>query len=125
MVSQANVTTQDASNHRLGWHWVWFLPLCVLILSLVERHTVIYAFELLKIGPSALVMGCLFLTFSVLLSSCDGRFSYLAAVCIVVCCPPRQRKKALALCAASDPWNISASFRHRSSDVGIIPLHIR
>ena len=42
--------TQDHSQQQLGWHWLWFLPLCVMVLSLVERHTVTYGFALLKLG---------------------------------------------------------------------------
>ena len=35
---------------RLGWHWLWFVPLCVIVLAFVERHTVSYAFLLVKLG---------------------------------------------------------------------------
>jgi hypothetical protein len=34
----------------LGWHWLWFFPLCVLVLLLVERHTVVYGFVALKLA---------------------------------------------------------------------------
>ncbi|WP_316178772.1 hypothetical protein [Bradyrhizobium sp. SZCCHNRI1009] len=35
---------------RLGWHWLWFVPLCVIVLAFVERHTVSHAFLLIKLG---------------------------------------------------------------------------
>ncbi len=50
------MSTQDPSEQRrlrrlsLGWHWLWFLPFCVVVVSLVERHTVTYAFAVLKLG---------------------------------------------------------------------------
>ena len=51
MVLPANMSTEAApSEQRLGWHWVWFLPLWVMVLSLVERHTVAYGFAILKLG---------------------------------------------------------------------------
>jgi hypothetical protein len=34
----------------LGWHWFWFLPLCAVVLLLIERHMVVYAFLVLKLG---------------------------------------------------------------------------
>ncbi len=34
----------------LGWHWLWFVPLCVLVLLLLERHTVVYGFVALKLA---------------------------------------------------------------------------
>ena len=33
----------------LRWHWVWFLPLCVLVLLTSERHTVVFGFAALKL----------------------------------------------------------------------------
>lgn len=51
MVLPANMRTEASpSEQRLCWHWVWFLPLCVMVLSLVERHTVTYGFAILKLG---------------------------------------------------------------------------
>jgi hypothetical protein len=34
----------------LGWHWLWFVPLCVLVLLLVERHTILFGFVALKLA---------------------------------------------------------------------------
>jgi len=34
----------------IGWHWLWFFPLCVLVLLLVEWHTVVYGFMALKLA---------------------------------------------------------------------------
>jgi hypothetical protein len=34
----------------LGWHWLWFIPLCVLVLLLIELHTVVLAFNLSKLA---------------------------------------------------------------------------
>jgi hypothetical protein len=39
---------ESAANQRFGWHWAWYLPISVLVLLLVERHTVIYAIEVAK-----------------------------------------------------------------------------
>src|SRR5215470_8185849 len=62
MVSEANVSAEDPSNRRvgLGWHWLWFLPICVLVLALVERHTITYAFAILKLGWQRWSWGVLF-----------------------------------------------------------------
>src|ERR1700722_1363603 len=34
----------------LGWHWVWFIPLCVLVLANVEWHTVRFGWVALKLA---------------------------------------------------------------------------
>jgi hypothetical protein len=34
----------------LGWHWFWFLPFCVLVLLLIERHMVVFGFAVLKLA---------------------------------------------------------------------------
>jgi hypothetical protein len=33
----------------LGWHWLWFAPLCVVVLCLVEVHVVRFAFGTLHL----------------------------------------------------------------------------
>jgi hypothetical protein len=41
---------QSAGMKRgLGWHWLWFAPLCVLVLLVVERHTVVFGFLVQKL----------------------------------------------------------------------------
>jgi hypothetical protein len=32
---------------RLDWHWLWFLPLCIIVLAVVERHTVDFALAII------------------------------------------------------------------------------
>jgi hypothetical protein len=59
------MSTQDVSEQLqrrlgLGWHWLWFLPLCVIVLSVVERHAVAYAFAILKVGWERWTWGSLF-----------------------------------------------------------------
>lgn len=78
-----------------------------------------------QIGLSTLVVGRVFLTFCVLLSSCDGGFSYLAGFRTLVCSLPRRSETAMAIFAAPDFRGISASSCRRRSDVGIISVHIR
>lgn len=34
----------------LAGHWLWFVPLCVLVLLLVERHTVLLGYEALELA---------------------------------------------------------------------------
>ena len=34
----------------LGWHWLWLVPLCVVVLWVVEGHTLTYAFAILRLG---------------------------------------------------------------------------
>jgi len=48
------------SRPRLGWHWLWFFPVCFLVLLFVELHTVKYAFKLLKLGFQRWEWGVLF-----------------------------------------------------------------
>jgi len=33
----------------LGWHWLWFAPLCVIVLLVIEWHTLGLGFTVLKI----------------------------------------------------------------------------
>jgi hypothetical protein len=42
--------SKGLSKTGLGWHWLWFLPLCAVVLSLIERHLVTYAFAIVKLG---------------------------------------------------------------------------
>lgn len=45
------MSAQDYSGEqRLRWHWLWFIPLCLLVLLLVELHTMHLAFAVLKLG---------------------------------------------------------------------------
>jgi hypothetical protein len=62
MASEANIGTEDLSRRwlGLGWHWLWFLPICVLMLALVERHTITYAFAILTLGWQRWSWGALF-----------------------------------------------------------------
>ena len=43
---------EKTERGRLGldWHWLWFLPLCVIVLLLVERHTVVFGFAALNVA---------------------------------------------------------------------------
>jgi hypothetical protein len=55
------MNAQDFSGkQRLGWHWLWFVPLCVVVLLVVEWHTVTYAFTILKLGYQRWSWGALF-----------------------------------------------------------------
>src|ERR1041384_2947206 len=45
-----DVATGTEDQRKIGWHWVWFLPYCLLVLLVVERHTVSYALTLLSLG---------------------------------------------------------------------------
>ena len=66
VVSRADISTEQDPNERrlrplgLGWHWLWFLPLCAVVLSAVERHTIIYAVAILKLGWERWSWGALF-----------------------------------------------------------------
>jgi hypothetical protein len=44
----------------LGLHWLWFVPLCVLVLLLVERHTVVYGLATQEISWQRWVWAALF-----------------------------------------------------------------
>ena len=41
---------ERAEQGRLGpgWHWLWFVPLCALLLLIVERHMVVFGFTALR-----------------------------------------------------------------------------
>lgn len=41
---------RSSGSGRLGWHWLWFAPLAVVILLFVERHTIRFAFVVLELG---------------------------------------------------------------------------
>jgi hypothetical protein len=47
-------------NRRLGWNWLWFLPLCVAVLIFVEGHTVPYAWQLAKLARKRWTWGVFF-----------------------------------------------------------------
>lgn len=55
-----DLNEQPPRRLGLGWHWLWFLPLCVVVLSAVERHTVIFAFAIFKLGWERWSWGALF-----------------------------------------------------------------
>ncbi len=98
------MSTQDRSEQRqrrlgLGWHWFWFLPLCVIVLSLVERHTVIYAFAILKVGWQRWTWGSLF--------SPSADFCVLVIIASVVW-PVLGLGGVAVLVAARQRWRYSA-----------------
>ncbi len=41
---------EPSGEQRLRWHWLWFLPLCLMVLLVVELHTATFAFTILKLG---------------------------------------------------------------------------
>jgi hypothetical protein len=45
-------STRVSERRRLalGWHWLWFIPFCLVVLSIVERHTITWAFEALQLA---------------------------------------------------------------------------
>jgi hypothetical protein len=45
---------------RLGWHWLWFVPLALLLLLFVEQHTVLHAFRIVKLAWQRWSWGVLF-----------------------------------------------------------------
>jgi hypothetical protein len=51
-VEEIGTVVEEESGLRggLGWHWLWFIPLCVLVLLLIELHTVRLAFNLLMLA---------------------------------------------------------------------------
>lgn len=51
---------ESSDKRRLGWHWLWFLPLCVGVILGVELHTVEYAVRLLKLAYQRWSWGVLF-----------------------------------------------------------------
>ena len=50
----------ELEQKKLGFHWLWFFPLCLLVLLLVELHTVTYAFRLLILGYQRWSWGAIF-----------------------------------------------------------------
>jgi len=44
----------------LGWHWLWFVPLCALLLLVVERHMVVFGFTALRAAWERWTWGVLF-----------------------------------------------------------------
>lgn len=51
---------QDYGGRRLGWNWLWFFPLCMAVLLLAERHTVLHALRLGKLAYQRWSWGALF-----------------------------------------------------------------
>jgi hypothetical protein len=43
------VTDSTSAKGGLRWHWLWFVPLCLLVLLTTERHTVVFGFATLKL----------------------------------------------------------------------------
>lgn len=103
MVSQANISAHDHGDQRprrsgLGWHWVWFLPLCVLVLSLVERHTITYAVAILKLGWQRWSWGALF---------SPSAFFCLHVIAASVIWPIFGLGSVALLVAGGQPWRYS------------------
>jgi hypothetical protein len=47
-------------KRRIGWDWLWFLPVCTLLLLLPERHTVQHALAILKLAYQRWSWGAIF-----------------------------------------------------------------
>lgn len=56
---QEQYVNPTATSDRLRWHWLWFLPVCLLVLFLVETHTVGFAFAALKLALDRWTWGLL------------------------------------------------------------------
>ena len=50
----------SSGKRRLGWHWLWFLPLCLTVLLVIELHTVDYVIGILKLSYQRWTWGVLF-----------------------------------------------------------------
>src|SRR5271166_6161972 len=52
-------TEEFSGKRRLGWHWLWYLPLCLVVLLVVELHTIQFAIGLLKLSYQRWTWGVL------------------------------------------------------------------
>ena len=49
-----------AEKKRLGWHWLWFVPLCLCVLLFAEWYTVRVGFSVTKLAWHRWTWGALF-----------------------------------------------------------------
>jgi hypothetical protein len=84
----------------LGWHWLWFLPLCVVVLSLVEWHMIHYALAFLKLGWQRWTWGSLIspsADFCVTVMAASVVLPVFGLVFVAVLVAARQRWRYLVL----------------------------
>lgn len=134
--------SQPTKEGKLGWNWLWFFPLCALVLWVVERHSVEHGFVLCKtayqrwswgalFSPSAyfcfsvIVFSVYFPIYSIVLiwsmATADGlkrRYAYLFLLVAVVFLLPILID---AVTWGSFPFNIDNDGVHRLRLIPFIP----
>jgi hypothetical protein len=50
--NSANPVLCEEKEPRLGWNWIWYFPLCIAVLVIVEGHTVRHAMRLCQLARS-------------------------------------------------------------------------
>jgi hypothetical protein len=83
------MSTDDPARRKLAWNWLWFLPLCLAVVFLVEGHTVPYAFGAFKFAYqrwswAALISPSTYFCFSVITASVWAPLRGLKFISIVV-----------------------------------------
>jgi hypothetical protein len=75
-------------QRKLGWNWVWFLPLCAAALLIAERHTLLYGYRVGVVAYqrwswAALVSPSAYFCWSVILGSVYWPIQGLSIVSVI------------------------------------------
>lgn len=133
---------EEPKKWKIGWNWLWFVPLSALVLWVVERHTIEHGFVLCRLAYQRWSWGALFspsayfclsvIAFSVYfpiesivwmwsLASADGlkrRYAYLCLLLVVVFLLPFLID---AITWGSFPFNRDDNGVHRLRLIPFIP----
>jgi hypothetical protein len=90
------MSMDDPERRKLSWNWLWFLPLCLAVVFLVEGHTVPYAFRTLKLAYrrwswAGLISPSAYFCFCVLVASVWWPLQGLVYVSVVVTADDKAR----------------------------------
>jgi hypothetical protein len=86
----------ESKQAQLGWHWLWFVPLCLSVLLLAERHTVLFGLSLTNLAWHRWSWGALF--------SPSAAFC-LSVILFSVFVPLRILLVVYLLVLAKQPWS--------------------
>jgi hypothetical protein len=123
----------------MGWHWLWFVPLCVAVLLIPERHTVLHGFRLSKLAYqrwkwASLISPSAYVCWSTILFSIYFPLNGLWSVAAIVITGTKKRYLLLLVLAiflfplltdavtwGSFPFNVDNAGVHRLRLIPFIP----
>ncbi len=124
------IGTNQSASHMSQWHVLWLSPLCLLILFVVESHTLPYGLRVVRLGlerwswAALLSPSAAFCEFVIFISVTAPVGGLISALTLLTVAQPGGRHTVSRSSADRRPRLVAASY-HRRPHLGIFPLHVR